>query len=98
MESDWKVRIREAIGINTYGVFIYREIGRKLEIARGNVVEMVEEGAAVEPSLVLYPQQLQAFADALNKMGINPSKEYTEGKLEATEKHLTDMRTLLKLK
>jgi len=98
MDSNWKVRIRESLGLMTYGIFIYREVGGKLEISRGNLIETVEEGSAPEPSLELYPQQLQAFANALNEMGINPQKEYIEGKLEATTSHLADLRTLLKLK
>ena len=51
----------------------------------------------VPPTLELEPEQLQAFADALNEQGYKPQQGFVEGKLEATESHLKDMRTLLKL-
>ena len=52
-------------------------------------------GNKVKPTLSLTNGQMIAFAKALNKEGVNPEKEYTVGKLEATEKHLKDMRKLV---
>jgi len=58
--------------------------------------EIFPIGKLITPkaTISLTNQQMIAFANALNKEGVNPEKEYTAGKLEATEKHLEDMRKL----
>lgn len=82
-------------------IYIYRRFGNKIEVMnRDNTVTMYESGTQIEdkPTLSLNPESLQAFADALAEVGIKPQKGFLEGKLEATENHLKDMRTMLKLK
>lgn len=71
--------------------------GNKIGLVQrgGETIEYFEDGVVKEPSFKLNREQLQAFANALNEMGMNPQKEYTDGKLEATEKHLEDMRQLV---
>lgn len=54
--------------------------------------------APEQPTIELEPEQLQALADELANVGYKPQKGFLEGKLEATEAHLKDVRTLLKLK
>jgi len=64
----------------------------------------IEEGVlGLEPSLNLPGRMgeevMQAIVEAFNERGIKPeSGNKTEGKLEATEKHLEDLRMLLKLR
>jgi len=97
--ENWKVKIIDKGYTRLLDIFLYCNNGNKIELVQkgGETSEVFEDGAVKEPSFKLLPEQLQAFADALNKMGINPQKEYVEGKLEATENHLKDMRKLLKL-
>lgn len=96
--NDWQVQIRQAVSLVGFEIFVFRKVGDKIQIVNGDIAETVEEGAAVKPTLILGHEQLKTFAEELNKMGINATKEYTEGRLEATEAHLSDMRQLLKLK
>lgn len=99
MRDDWIVKIIDPGYRTTRDVFIYRTgpIG-KIELLRSDTIETIDEGTAPEPSMRLSPEALQAFADALDKMGITPKQGFVEGKLQATESHLSDMRQLLKLK
>ena len=94
--NNWQVKIIDK-GFTTFlEVYIFRILPHsKIEmVTSNNTVEIQDDGAVREPTLRLDHEQLQAFADALNNKGINPKKEYVEGKLEATEKHLADMRKL----
>lgn len=67
---------------------------------KDGIIERFPEGAAIpqEPFMHLEQDMLQSLADALNDNGIKPQQGFIEGKLQATENHLQDMRTLLKLK
>jgi hypothetical protein len=96
--ENWNVKIIDK-GIRIErDIYIYRKLGDKIEIiGAGNTTNIINQFATIpdEPTLSLNPEALQAFANALNDIGINPQKEFIEGKLEATEKHLEDMRTLV---
>lgn len=99
MNIDWQVKISENPGFVGINVFIFRNrFDNKVDVIQGDVINTVSEGEGIKPTLILNHSQLQAFAEALNKIGINPTREYTEGKLEATQNHLADLRTMLKLK
>ena len=97
--ENWKVKIVDKGYTDMQDIYIWHKgFGNKIEMVTGNnTMEVFEDGAIKEPSIRLNREQLQAFANTLNTLGINPQKEYVEGKLEATEKHLQDMRKLLKL-
>lgn len=67
--------------------------------------KQVELGAVsdVKPLMILQEQDARAFIQAVveyaREEGFKTADEsHTKGKLEATENHLKDMRTLLKLK
>lgn len=96
MKEEWIIKIVDK-GYTFYrDVFLYRRVPNGTEIYRGDTTEIVDEGAAiVKPSFILSPEMLQSFADALNEQGYKPQKGFIEGKLQATEKHLEDMRTLV---
>lgn len=100
MNGEWKVKIYEKLGTLGYEVFVFRDIGNKVEVmGKDYTSTILEKADFIPPSFLIESKQmLTAFAEALNNMGVSPSKEYSEGKLEATENHLQDMRTLLKLK
>ena len=62
--------------------------------------ERMEEGKEYEPSLkisrVFVPGFLEALSAALDKSGVRPpSTDRIEGEMEATRKHLEDMRRLV---
>jgi len=90
----WNIRIIDVGYKLERDVFIFRRIfDGKTEMLDGTIIDV---GSAIsKPSLSLTVEQLQTFANELNKLGISPAKEYATGKLEATEKHLKDMRALV---
>jgi len=102
IDNGWKVKIVDTGTSFLLDIYIYsRGINNVVSMVTsdGKVVSSIQEhGTRLEPTIRLERQQLQAFSNALNNMGINPQKEYIQGKLEATENHLQDMRTLLKIK
>jgi hypothetical protein len=94
MINNWKVKIIDPGYKLTYDVFIFRDTcDGKTEMVDGTIV--IRGDKPIKPSLELNKEQLQEFADSLNGMGISPRKEFIQGKLEATEKHLEDMRKLV---
>lgn len=104
MENNWKVKIIDKGFVEWLDIYVFRKVvGTEfIDVVRnGNTIQRINHDHHVpqqEPSFRLDREQLQAFSEALNDMGINPRKEYIEGKLEATENHLSDMQKLLKLK
>lgn len=64
--------------------------------------EVIPRGAALpydKASLFLTEEMAQGLFEALQEYGLKPKgQSFVEGKLEATEAHLKDVRTLLKLK
>lgn len=94
--ENWNIEIVDVGYKLAKDIYIFRQSsGGKTEMLGGKIVEFGE--ANPEPTLSLTNEQLRKLAEAINKQGINPQKEYVEGKLEATENHLQDMRKLLKL-
>jgi len=92
--EDWNIKIVDPGYKLAKDIYIFSKgFDGKIEMLSG---EIVDNGAIpVKPTLELTDDQLRKFAEAINKQGINPQKEFVEGKLEATEKHLEDMRTLI---
>ena len=96
MES-WKISIVNVGYKFERNVYIFRGLPNgKIEILGVGEIERGDE--PTKPTLELNTQQLQEFANALADVGINPKEGYEKGKLEATEKHLQDLRKMLKLK
>lgn len=60
------------------------------------VVDYKEEGLIEKPSFILTPDMLSGLMAELTRKGIKPpAHSFVEGKLEATERHLEDMRALV---
>lgn len=100
--ENWKVQILDRVGQTNKDVTFYRDLGNGryetvIAVEKGGymVVEAHNMGAEIKPSIIMDVFMLQALADALNEIGIKPQKGYLEGKLEGTEKHLEDMRSLV---
>lgn len=94
--NDWIIKIVDPGYKFTREIYIFRRLpNNDAEMINGTVIKAEQDKP--KPSLELTPEQLQAFANALNDNGFKPQEGFTEGKLEATERHLQDMRKLLKL-
>lgn len=80
-------------------LFVGRETPQGMEILYSDRVEIIPEGVAnLEPTLRLTDEDFQALVDAIHK-DYKPSEgRFVEGKLEGTERHLQDLRQILKLK
>ena len=92
--EDWKIKIVDVGYKLEKDIYIFtKRFDSKLEMLGG---EIIDNGAVPpKPTISLTDQQMIALANALAKEGVNPQKEFTVGKLEATEKHLQDMRKLV---
>lgn len=93
----WKVKIIDQGFTFNREIYIFREAGEGMEIVQGDTIQFVRKGEAAPrtPTMVLQPEMLQALADGLAEVGYKPEQGFTDGKLQATEKHLEDMRTLV---
>ncbi len=94
---NWQVKIIDQGYTFNRDVFIFRKAVGGTEILLGETIQFIKDGEAAPrtPTLSLPPEVLQALADGLADSGYKPSGGFTDGKLEATEKHLEDMRTLV---
>jgi hypothetical protein len=94
--DNWKVQIIDRPGMFGKDLHIFRtdHTGEMFHLySKGE--EQVGKGGYADASLHLTEEMLQGLADQLLSMGIKPQQGFVEGKLEATEKHLEDMRTLV---
>jgi hypothetical protein len=93
--NEWNLKIVEVGWKLDLDIYIFRKkFDGTIELFDGTIIN---DGVTAKPTISLNRELLQLFANELNSRGINPKKEFIEGKLEATEKHLLDMRKLLKL-
>lgn len=99
--ENWEARIVFKPGQTTQGVYISRKhsSGGREYLKSGEMVETVAPGMAPkdDPYFALLDEdQLKALQVAISEFGIKPPEaSYIEGKLEATEKHLEDMRSIV---
>ena len=76
-------------------IFVLEKFPGTVNVLHGDVFEKVENGGQTKPTISLSHVTIQQLVDELDKMGYKPQKGFLEGKLEATEKHLEDMRELV---
>ena len=98
MKDNWTIKIVDVGYKFARDIYIFRRMLGGAEFIQDNQTALfVSEGSAEQPkpTISLDPEALQALADELAKVGYAPQKGFIEGKLDATEKHLEDMRTLV---
>lgn len=100
--SNYKVFIEAHPYSSAKRLYFYRQARGGvyfLKIKEGNLCEEVflEEGQirAGECSLIIENEIFQALVDAIQGRFKSSEGRFVEGKLEATEKHLEDMRKLV---
>ena len=92
--EDWNIKIVDVGYKLEKDIYIYR-------IGYDGMTEMLDgekflKGIVpIKPTLSLTNYQLEKLSEEISKQGISPRKEFVSGKLEATEKHLEDMRKLV---
>ncbi len=101
MYEDIKVvfkQVPDRTGVNMF-VFFESSRGRvsMLKDMKTLEFETIEMGAAQTP-IYLPPDIFNAMKETILREFRGQNSTFVEGKLDATEKHLQDMRTLLKLK
>jgi hypothetical protein len=94
--ENWKVKIIDVGYKTALEMYIFRQNydGSTIHLYSDRE-EKTEMGIRPAPTLELPHESLQELANVLGAMGIKPQQGFVEGKLEATEKHLEDMRTLV---
>ncbi len=97
--ENYKVHIKNVTGTILYDVLIYRSTptGSTILLTHlGDEVELPKYGAYAEPTFRISDYMLPMLMEAMIEKGVKPpDKAFNEGKLEATERHLDDMRTLV---
>ncbi len=100
--GEWQISIKEDFSWDV-SVYIFRHVIEGTEMLKVGKNGSLEYGAIiphggskdVKPTFQLPPETLQSLFDALQKRGMKPSDQsFVEGKLQATEKHLEDMRKI----
>jgi hypothetical protein len=98
--ENWKIVIQQLPGLISNGIWFTRSNGieRQFLSKDGSIITHEPGGSSPEPFLTLEPELLQELVNGLAKNGFKPQEGRLEGELEATKKHLIDLRQLLKLK
>lgn len=98
-DSNFKVIVRETVGMFCTDIFIMEKRFNGFAVLNGLKWKEYPEGLAVETPTMRIPNHcVKALVDELTRLGHSPRANFTDGKLEATEKHLHDLRKLLKLR
>jgi len=98
--NNWEVRINNDLDKLGYSIYIFRKFEDNIEVlgADGIVTSHKRGKASVNPTLYLDSDMLKPLAEALDNIGIRTDKDAKiEGKFEAQNYHLEDLRRLLKL-
>ena len=96
LQRDWKIKIVNPGYKLTYDVYIFRNTNDgHIIVFRGDELTTVKEGEAFKPSFEMGEDMLQELANVLSEKGFKPKEGFYEAKIEATEKHLEDMRKLV---
>ncbi len=95
-----KIKFNYDIGMMGHSMYVYYENGKnKVFLVDGGSKERtVVYGEAVDSSEIMFGriEDLSALALAIKEMNVQlPDESFTKGKLQATEKHLEDMRALV---
>lgn len=98
MQYEWRLHLDRTPGRVGLAVTIYRDLPNgSIEVMDGgDTITTYAPTVPVKPTLYLPDDSmLQLFVDAAAKRGMKHQGGYTDGELEATKKHLEDMRTLV---
>lgn len=96
MSSQYFIRVRPGDFHLGYDVFVVRR-GEFLT-SDGKTVPLDEAAHSDKPTIILSEDEAQALVEQLSQRGVKAQRGYLEGKLEATERHLADIREVAKLK
>ena len=99
--ENWQIKFIERPERMGVEMVIYRRAGtgrtEAITLPTDTTIKTYERGEAIPPGFYLNPELFQALVDVVHK-DFKPSEgKYTEGKLEGTERHLKDLRKILKL-
>ena len=96
--ENWKIEIGyQQFRVNKCIYITRKGHDGKYYIWRGNREEVInsKEGESIKPSFEFTDEMLQQLVEVLDSKGFKPKQGFLEGKLEATDKHLQDMRNLV---
>lgn len=97
MMYEWHIRIVDAVASLDKEIYIFRRGPDGTLMWYPDGEEKVEYNATVKPSIRMDDAMFKLLVDAVGPHYKSPEKPYLEGKLEATEHHLFDLRVVLGL-
>ncbi len=96
---EWQVEIKDDFSTRNKLVWIFmRKPDGSDDILQSDfkTVKNIGMGEACEPTIKIQPDMFQKLFEAMCGAGMKPPvASFNEGNLEATKKHLEDMRTLV---
>lgn len=96
MHENWKIDIQNRVNQFITDIYIYRRAGEQIETIEGNEYRQYSRGCIFPPSFSISSDLVPLLAEAIAKSGVKlPDESFVKGKLEATEKHLSDMRKIV---
>ena len=95
--ENWNIKIIDVGYKLEKDIYIFRKLPNGNVEILGNGECGVSGELPEKPTISLTDEMMQKFADVLADNGYKPKEGFIDGKLQATEKHLKDMRKLLKL-
>jgi len=103
LHDGWIVKIQNQPTSILQEIWVYRHTtDGKAQVLQPDLqtIETVDpyvEDKKQKPTILIHPDILEALVASAKNLVPTP-KQFVEGKLEATESHLSDLRQLLKLK
>jgi len=105
MYEGWRIEIQDRPAMFYSDIWIYRRgpdnktILYRMDGQTDTATESTHEyGSHLPATLTIETDLLPLLMEALTKKGVKPpAHSFVEGKLDATERHLQDMRKMLKL-
>ena len=97
----WRAEFEREYLTSRYNVYLFSGTGdSRTFLCKDGVGKTIPYGESTEKSDVIFAQmtqeQLQAMIDGLSELGLKTNRDsIAEGKLQATEKHLDDMRRIV---
>jgi hypothetical protein len=91
------VNVIDRVGRSGKDIYIIHETPDGTFVVQDDCLVRLSQGEQPKPTLSLDYETLELLVNELARQGLKPQQGFVDGKLEATNNHLQDMRKLLKL-
>jgi len=98
--NEWGVKIAEDVPSGNFKIFIYSKGPGNTRAYVSNIklgeLKIISTGEMIEECMTVTESMMKSLFQAFQERGMKPIEQsYVEGKLEAVQEHLKDMRSLV---